>query len=141
MHGIAQHLSTTEMIKLSSSPDSHREMRNANTTEVELFEQLPETAAAVARPRRPELPSEKALGRKALPGAFQSDTPPAARRRSALDPSHPRETCCAQDLDAYLIFQARISSLSSDGTACVGAGYWKGIMDGERPTRAPKKYI
>lgn len=48
MCGIAQHLSKPKMIKLSSSPDSHREMRNTNTTEVELFKQPPETAAAAA---------------------------------------------------------------------------------------------
>lgn len=94
------------MIKLSSSPGSHREIRNTDTTEEETFKQPPETAAAVAGLR-----GQSSLPRKALPGAFQSDTPPPAARRSALDPSHPQETCCAQDLDVCLIFLARISSL------------------------------
>lgn len=48
MCGIAPHLSKPKMIKLSSSPDSHGQTRNTNTTEVELFKQPPETAAAAA---------------------------------------------------------------------------------------------
>lgn len=88
-------------------------------TEVELFKRPPETAAAVTL-RRPGLSSEKGLEAKVPSGAFQSGTPPSAKRRNVLDPSHPPRGLqfpCAQDLDVYLTFQARISSLSSDGTA------------------------